>query len=682
MGGAHCRPADRVSPEVGGYRPGARDYHSIDEHLHVMSGILALLRTDDAPVEPRLVQRLTDLLALRGPDAQHSWCGGRVALGHALLRTTYESEHEHQPLSLDGQVWIVADGRVDARSSLTRALCGDFESVLLRAPDVELILRAYLQWGEACVEHLLGDFAFAIWDSRRQRLFCGRDQMGVKPFYYVSLGRWLLVGSTIECLRGHPEVSDRRDDLAIADFLLFGFNQDAATTSFHDVQRLPPAHTLTWSDTRLAIRRYWTLPIEEPVYHRRDRDFIDQFNQQVLQAVSDRLRTDRVSVFMSGGLDSTALAATAAGLTQGRGPAKAVQAFTYLYDSLIAHSEREYAKKAADHIGIKINYYSFDSAGNHPPSAMKKTPEPFQDTINDEANRQCYADMANHSRVAFYGEGPDNAFTYEWRAHLNYLFRSGRLARLAADFVKHITCHKRVPLLPTIPRMLSERKSAKQQRELGIPEWLVPELVDRLQLRERWRQLKDVSGSAHPTRPRGYATLLTSQWQRLFETLEPSYTGVSLEVRHPFVDIRLLRFLLRVPSVPWCRAKHLQRRALRGVIPEVVRLRPKTPLSGNAEYQYFRRFGLPSVRPSASLATYGDAQLATGPRTVESVTHAFRFVALSHWLSSSQSNSNSSHIKEAEGRGLTRTFDTSLGKESALHQARILHLREPNSNHG
>ena len=118
-----------------------------------MSGILVLLRTDGMPVERRLAQRLTDSLTLRGPDAQRIWCGGRVALGHALLRTTHESVHEHQPLSLDGHVWIVADGRVDARRELVSALGDETEAVLLRMPDVELMLRAYLRWGEACVEH-------------------------------------------------------------------------------------------------------------------------------------------------------------------------------------------------------------------------------------------------------------------------------------------------------------------------------------------------------------------------------------------------------------------------------------------------------------------------------------------------------------------------------------------------
>src|SRR5207344_3160791 len=115
------------------------------------------------------------------------------------------------------------------------------------ATDVELILRAYLVWGEDFVEHLLGDFAFAIWDGPKQRLFCARDHLGVKPFFYAQVGQKLIFSSSLDCIRQHPAVSDRLNDLAIADFLLFDLNQDKATTSFADIQRVPPAHSATFS---------------------------------------------------------------------------------------------------------------------------------------------------------------------------------------------------------------------------------------------------------------------------------------------------------------------------------------------------------------------------------------------------------------------------------------------------
>ena len=126
---------------------------------------------------------MTAFLAFRGPDAQEIWVDSNVGFGCALLKTTDESERERQPFTLDGRVWIVADARVDARHELAQELKAHrHQNLSPDATGVEMILRAYQTWGENCVGHLLGDFAFAIWDRPKQRLFCARDHLGVKPF--------------------------------------------------------------------------------------------------------------------------------------------------------------------------------------------------------------------------------------------------------------------------------------------------------------------------------------------------------------------------------------------------------------------------------------------------------------------------------------------------------------------
>jgi asparagine synthase (glutamine-hydrolysing) len=241
--------------------------------------------------------------------------------------------------------------------------------------------------------------------------------------------------------------------------------------------------------------------------------------------------------------------------------------------------------------------------------------------------------MATHSRVAFYGEGPDNALEYEWRPYLTYLRRRRRWGRFAADAAKHLIAHKRVPLLTTIPRMVRGRRVSRQHAPL-FPSWMAPELVTRLRLTERWHDLHAKTDSPHPVRPTAYASLLTPLWQSMFEAFQPSYTGVALEVRHPYVDIRLLRFLLRVPALPWCRDKHLLRRALHGVLPDAVRVRPKAPLDRDPDSERVRRHGLPPVLPSPLLETYGDAGSLSnlGSANGEVLQAVLRFVALSYWL--------------------------------------------------
>ena len=176
-------------------------------------------------------------------------------------------------------------------------------------------------WGERSVEHLLGDFTFAVWDGPRQHLFCARDQLGVRPFFYAQCGRTIVFSNTLDAVRHYPAVSRELNESTIADFLLFGVNQDPATTSFRDIRRLAPAHSITWSKDSTRCRRYWTLPIDEPLFLKSADEYSDRFTELLRTAVRDRLRTDRVGVLMSGGIDSPTLAATALGVLREGSPA-------------------------------------------------------------------------------------------------------------------------------------------------------------------------------------------------------------------------------------------------------------------------------------------------------------------------------------------------------------------------
>lgn len=197
-----------------------------------MSGIVGIINLEHAPVDRRLLKRMTDFMAFRGPDAQEVWSNGCAGFGHTMLRTTEEAATEYQPFSFDGNIWITADARIDGRQDLVRRLQSHGRNASLSAPDVELILHSYLIWGEDCVTHLLGDFAFAIWDERQRQLFCARDHFGIKPFFYAHLADQLIFGNTLDCIKMHTAVSEALNELAIADFLLFDANQDLATTVF------------------------------------------------------------------------------------------------------------------------------------------------------------------------------------------------------------------------------------------------------------------------------------------------------------------------------------------------------------------------------------------------------------------------------------------------------------------
>jgi asparagine synthase (glutamine-hydrolysing) len=157
-----------------------------------MSGFVAIINTNGAPVDRNILKRLTDSLAYRGPDRQHSWVDAHVGFGHTLFQTTDEAEYEFQPSSLEGDVWITGSLRIDARNELINALGLQSEIKLECTPDSDLVLHAYRAWGNKCLHYLRGDFAFVLWDKQKQKLLCARDHFGMQQLYYAKIKHCLV----------------------------------------------------------------------------------------------------------------------------------------------------------------------------------------------------------------------------------------------------------------------------------------------------------------------------------------------------------------------------------------------------------------------------------------------------------------------------------------------------------
>jgi asparagine synthase (glutamine-hydrolysing) len=552
-----------------------------------MSGIAGIFNLDGAAIVPELLQQMTDFLAFRGPDAQEIWVSGAVGLGHAMLRTTRESLGERQPASLDGETWITADARVDGRTELIQKLHAEDRSVRQAATDAELILHAYAAWGAQCVAHLLGDFAFAIWDGRKRRLFCARDHLGVKPFFYARVGHCLVFSNTLNCLRVHPRVSDAPNDQAIGDFLLFGLNQDLTTTAFADVQRLPPAHYLLCSAQASKVNRYWTLPIAGPIQYKRADEYVEHFRELLRTAVEDRLRTDRIGVFLTGGLDSSGVAATAKETLSKQSASFELRGHTAVYDGLIPDRERHYAGLVGKALGIPIHYFVADDYGlcegwDRPDP---RWPEPIYDPLSamDEAQLR---QVASYGRVVLTGQGGDPAFSNLLSYHLWKLAKGFRFGQLARDLGRYLMSEGRMSRLYLRTR-LRRWVSGNRWRRL-YPAWLNDDFARRLDLRARWGRLNSEPAPEHPLRPVAYQALTAPFWPYLFEGYDPGLTLCPLEARHPFFDIRLLEYLLALPPVPWCVDKELLRVTMRGILPESVRLREKTPFAADPSAELVR----------------------------------------------------------------------------------------------
>jgi asparagine synthase (glutamine-hydrolysing) len=596
-----------------------------------MSGFAAVFHLDGAPVNRAWLESMADFLAFRGPDGREVWTSGSAGMCHTLLRTSAEDDGRPQIACRDGRLWIAGDVRIDDRETLTAKLPpGPFD--LRNASSAELILHAYEAWGEACVEHLLGDFSFVIWDAGRRRVFAARDRLGVRPLFYSQVGQCLLIGNTLDCLRQIPIVSSELNDRAIGDFLLVGKNRRPGETYFTAIQRLPVAHRLVAGPEGVRAERYWTLPIDEPIYYKNNNDYVDRFHEILRAAVKDRLPDGPVGVFMSGGLDSPALAATAVQL------GASVIAFTNVWDRVIPDEERHYAGLVAAHLGIPIFYNVLDDEPWEcaPGSAPIHTSEPFDNPLGLEAYRRYHCEISKHARVFFWGDGPDAALFYEWRRHLNYLMHQRKWGRLCRDLAHHATAFKRIPLLPTLLRQWGEKKRGSQRDWYvpAFPKWINAEFERRLGLKQRWEELLLGEPSPHPIRKDAYACF-AGDFPMDWNTGDGGSPGDSaIEQLHPFWDIRLLRFLLAVPVVPWCREKYVIRTALKGVLPEAVRLRPKSPVAGFPYLLRVRQLAKPEIPALPALMGYVDmAKLPGWPgHSREDIDNGFRVLSLHYWL--------------------------------------------------
>jgi asparagine synthase (glutamine-hydrolysing) len=604
-----------------------------------MSGICGLLRVDGEPVDRDVLMRMSGQLAFRGPDGSATWLEGSIGLGHSYLSTTLEVERSRQPLSLDGKVWIAADARIDGVPQLRTELAASGRRVVDSATDAELILHAYQAWGEHCLARLIGDFAFAIWDGTRQSLFCARDHFGVKPFFYSHVGPHVIFSNTLDCIRQHPAISNRLNDLAIADFLLFDGNQDPASTSFADIQRIPPGHQLVCSGGSLQLKRYWSIPTDLGVHYRDSRDYIAHFKHLLTQAVADRVRSDKVAVAMSGGLDSTAVASVARELLSPGAATDQVRAQCVVFDGLIPDFERRFASMAAAHMGIPIDFVAADRFHLYQGQRDDRVnfPEPWHNpcfALHLEAARLA----ASHSRVVLTGWDGDALLNESPKPYFNSLFKQRRFMPLLAGISRYAMAERRLP-----NGVLAALRGRKQVwPSPAIPSWMDESLVARLDLRARLAALTNPPRPSHPIRPYAYRTLAhLAASSGFFDIYDAAATRRALEYRHPLLDLRLVRFCLSLPPFPWCVRKEILRIATRGSLPDMVRSRPKTPLAGSPFPKLLQRKDaswVSSFTANASLSKYVDdamiprQALRLAGRDADQTWIDLRPVSLSIWL--------------------------------------------------
>ena len=551
-----------------------------------MSGIVALARRAAPEADDTEIARLTTAMSFRGPDGLAWRRLGQAALGCAHMHTLSGQAGQPLPQRLaDAPVWITADARIDAQADLHRSLAGAGRQVPPQATDAELILHAYLCWGTDCLQHLLGDFCFAIWDERQQCLFAARDHFGIKPLFYAPLADGLLTCNTLQAMTRHPEVGEKLDELHVADFLLFGAPQELEGTAYAGIRRLRAGHALRWSaHDGQRIWRYWQLPVFEPRAASAGSDEVGDFFELLQTVVRDRLRTERVGLELSGGMDSTSLAALASKcLLEDTGQADML-GICVVYDEWMPDEERHYASLAAKHLGMPAEFVAAEQFQlfDHPTDA-RRYPEPVAD-LTPGLKHHVFARSASFGRVWLTGWDGDALLSEPLRPFLGKMAQKGHYADLAKAVTSFLLGQGGLWLSGL--RQQQRRRALPEQAGDGpqrFPDWIHPDLVNRLNLKARWESPPQTWRRFDDT-PRPYAYRVLNQMAedgRAFEHYDAGMHGFALDYRHPLMDLRLIEHCLRLPVQPWCVKKHILRQAMRPYLPRAVINRPKAPLAAS-----------------------------------------------------------------------------------------------------
>ena len=495
---------------------------------------------------------------------------------------------------------ITADARIDYREALCRSLA------LESAPesDAELVLEAYLRWGERCVERLMGDFAFAIWDPRDRSLFCARDPFGMRPFYYhYAPGRRFAFASSARALFMVGDIPYRIHEARVADSLVPELEWiDYSSTFYEDVHRLPPGHKLVLTPGALDLTDYWPLAPGPSPGARSDGEWVDAFLEVLTRSVRERLRAPagRAGCMLSGGMDSGSVAALARdlGLAQGTGPLPTFSA-ALEQDQQCDETRRILATIGA--LGANATVLRPDRIGDLDGELVASIEEPFDGEFH--FMKAIYL-AARNSGVAVVLDGGGGDVVLNEGSYVPRLIRQGRLAsalreiRAEPSFWGGRTSPRDVAryLLKAFTPGPIKRSSRRYRRRLESRRFVSQSLISRgyseqVGIEERCARMYELF-SFDPT-----FDLAMERLQRIRPNVSAGRerygrlaASAGVEPRDPFLDLNVVNFCVHLPGHLLLRngwPKFILRLAMEGRLPEEVRWGPGKPHIGRAFTERF-----------------------------------------------------------------------------------------------
>ena len=569
---------------------------------------------------------------VEGLQRQVLGASGQAALLHLPSELGRLTGEETGIECLADRYWLVGRMRLDDRERLRARLASRLGPDGPVVTDAGLCLHAYAAWGEGCVDHLAGDFAFVVWDEARQCLFAAGDRLGKRTLFHARVGALGLIGDSLDWIAQQGGGRAGLDEYWIADFLTLSWSREFHRTVYRDVSRLAPGHSLVWSAAGARLSRYWRLEVPEPLYLDRPGAYTERFRDLLALAVADRLPRGKVGIAMSGGLDSTALAAVTVSCTS---DPRRVIAHCEHYEDLMHIEEDRFATMAARHLGIDLSIERFDDMAYDPQWQSRgiRSAEPTPEIVNAACVRDINLGLSRRATVWLEGEGPDNALAFDRDAYLAWLFRRRSWRRLFGAVFDYAAVKGVGGWTQTLKRRFVRPRDPVDAPVL--PPWLNPAFVERLRLVERCRDLGEGGDTSHPWHPGAMASFTSPIWTDAFTGYDFQESLAPVCWRHPFLDLRVLHFMLSVPPVPWAWKKDLIRKAMRGRLPKPVVERPKTPLAINVRAELVRRHGSPAFLGQADVGAYVEPgslpSLDAPPNVLMQSVNAY---VLGHWMAS------------------------------------------------
>lgn len=567
-----------------------------------MCAILGLIRREPTPEET--LRRALQTMRHRGPDdagrQRLASAGGlEVWLGHQRLSILDLSPRGHQPMrDPTGRYWIVFNGEIynyrELRGHLRRQGC-----VFASDCDTEVILHAYATWGESCLDRLNGMFAFAIWDRQEQTLFAARDRLGVKPFYYATLPDGIAFASEIKALLQLPGVPREFNRAALPKYLAFLWVPDPDTL-FRGIQKLPPGHQLRWRAGHTQISEWWDAPLTGTV-DKPEAEWLQTLQRVLTESVAKRLVSDvPLGVFLSGGLDSSAILALMRGQT-------AVPIISYtvgfrqedLALDIIPDDVRFARLMAARTAPLDYNEIELAPSGfEHWSKLVWHLDEPLADPAAISTYLICRA-AKEKATVMLMGVGGEELFGGYPRhlaAKLAFQYRllPEPLRRMMERFIARLqiaSADRMSPRLRNLKKFLRSARFPFEQSYLGFSSYYTPEEltallgrpVDAAEVYERHQLHLNKTRALEPLNRILYLDLKTFLPCLNLAYADKCSMAASVEVREPLLDYRLVELVMGMPAHDKIRGhqqKYLYKRAVAPWVPREIIQRRKAGFSG------------------------------------------------------------------------------------------------------